>query len=101
MTIDMNDGWPQDPCRLRELAKWYREFAEKTGNPIIWEARLRTAAELEKEAARLEQAPDRRRYAGHVGCDYDAGSRVAQTGSRRRTPSAQGSARLRTGSLSS
>jgi hypothetical protein len=65
-TIIMNDGWPQDPRRLRELATWYREFAERTGNPAIWEARLRTAAELEKEAARLEEASDRRRCAGHA-----------------------------------
>jgi hypothetical protein len=41
---------------LRELATLYREFAEWTGNPAIWEARLRTAAELEKEAARFDEA---------------------------------------------
>jgi hypothetical protein len=40
--------------RLRELAYWYREFAERAGNPVIWEARLRTAKELEREADRLE-----------------------------------------------
>jgi hypothetical protein len=45
--IGMSDGRPQEPRRLRELAAWYREFAERTGNPVIWEARLRTAAELE------------------------------------------------------
>jgi hypothetical protein len=60
-TIDMNDGAPQEPRRLREIATWYREIAERTGNPAIWEARLRTAAELEKEAARLEEASVRRR----------------------------------------
>jgi len=32
-----------DPQKLRELAAWYREFAEKTGNPAIWESRLRMA----------------------------------------------------------
>ena len=101
MTIDMNEGWPQNPRKLRELATWYRGFAERTGNPTIWEARLRTAAELEKEADRLERASDRRRYAGHVGCDCDASPGVARTGSRRRAPSAQVSTRLRTGSLSS
>jgi hypothetical protein len=36
--------------RLRELAAWYREFAEKTENPWIWAARLRTAKALEAEA---------------------------------------------------
>jgi hypothetical protein len=55
-TIDLNDGRPREPRRLREIATWYRELAERTGNPAIWEARLRTAAELEKEAARLETA---------------------------------------------
>jgi hypothetical protein len=43
-----------DPSRLRELASWYREFAERTANPMIWEARLRTAEDLEAEARRLE-----------------------------------------------
>jgi hypothetical protein len=47
-TIDMSDGRPREPRRLRELAAWYRVFAEEAGNPVIWEARLRTAAELEK-----------------------------------------------------
>ena len=39
-----------DPSKLRELAAWYREFAERAGNPAIWEARLRMAEELETEA---------------------------------------------------
>jgi len=41
--------------RLRELAAWYREIAERAGNPVIWEARLRTAKELEREADTLEE----------------------------------------------
>lgn len=41
--------------RLRELAIWYRAFAERTANPAIWEARLRTAEELDAEAGRIEQ----------------------------------------------
>ena len=45
----------ENPRRLRELAAWYREFAEKTGNPSIWEARLLTAEDLEQEADRLEE----------------------------------------------
>ena len=47
----------EDPCsrmeqtkRLRDLAAWYREFAERAGNPAIWDARLRMAENLEKEA---------------------------------------------------
>ena len=42
--------------RLRQLASWYREFAERAGNPEIWEARLRTAEDLEAEAVRVETA---------------------------------------------
>jgi len=60
-TIDMSDGRPKEPRRLRELAAWYRGFAEEAGNPVIWEARLRTAAELEKEANRLEEGSASRR----------------------------------------
>jgi hypothetical protein len=44
-----------DPQKLRELAAWYREFAEKTGNPSIWESRLRMAEDLEQEAELLEK----------------------------------------------
>jgi len=41
--------------KLRELAAWYREFAERAGAPWIWDARLRTADKLEKEAGLLEE----------------------------------------------
>jgi hypothetical protein len=44
-----------DAHKLRELAAWYREFAEKTGNPSIWESRLRMAEDLEQEADLLER----------------------------------------------
>jgi hypothetical protein len=40
--------------RLRDLATWYREFAERTENPAIWDSRLRTAEDLEREAEALE-----------------------------------------------
>lgn len=43
--------------RLRELASWYREYAERTGNPAIWDARIRTAEDLEAEASKLEAVP--------------------------------------------
>jgi hypothetical protein len=43
-----------DAERLRQLATWYRALAERTGNPAIWDARLRTAEEFEAEAARIE-----------------------------------------------
>jgi hypothetical protein len=45
----------EDPRKLRELADWYREFAERAGNPAIWHARLMTAEDLEREADRLEK----------------------------------------------
>jgi hypothetical protein len=49
----------EDPGKLRELASWYREFAERTGNPTIWDGRLRTAEDLEAEAARIEETSSR------------------------------------------
>ena len=51
----------EKPRRLRELAHWYREFAERAGNPAIWDARLRTAKQLEQEADRLEDESASRR----------------------------------------
>jgi hypothetical protein len=46
--------------RLRDLASWYREFAERAENPAIWDARLRTAEDLEREAGNIETRGDRR-----------------------------------------
>ena len=46
----------EEAQKLRELAAWYREFAEKTANPSIWEARLRMAEDLEREAALMERS---------------------------------------------
>jgi hypothetical protein len=40
--------------KLRELASWYREYAERTENPVIWDSRIRTAEDLEAEADRLD-----------------------------------------------
>ncbi|HVB16772.1 MAG TPA: hypothetical protein VNF04_09585 [Stellaceae bacterium] len=41
--------------KLRELAAWLREFAERAGSPWIWEARLIQAKTLEDEADRLDK----------------------------------------------
>jgi len=49
---------------LRDLAHWYRQFADRAGNPVIWEARLGTAKELEREADRLEEGSARQRETG-------------------------------------
>ena len=43
-----------DYVRLRDLAAWYREQAERAGSPVIWDARLRTAEDLDMEADRLD-----------------------------------------------
>ena len=45
--------------KLRDLASWYREFAERAENPAIWDARLRTAEDLEREAGNLENRYER------------------------------------------
>ena len=49
----------EDPRKLRELSGWYREFAERAGNPIIWHVRLMTAEDLERQADRLERTAAR------------------------------------------
>jgi len=41
--------------KLRELAAWYREFAERAGNPSIWESRLLLAEDLQQEADSLDR----------------------------------------------
>ena len=50
-----NDSSVAEARRLRELAAWYRAYAERAGNPAIWDARLRTAEDLEAEADRSER----------------------------------------------
>jgi hypothetical protein len=50
---------------LRRLAEWYRSYAERAGNPAIWEARLQMAADLEVEAEGIERR--------HGGLDPDQG----------------------------
>jgi hypothetical protein len=49
-----------DPCALRNLAAWYREFSDRASELWIWEGRLMTAQALEQEAARLEARPNHR-----------------------------------------
>ena len=43
-----------DYVRLRDLAAWHREQAERAESPVIWDARLRTAEDLDMEADRLD-----------------------------------------------
>jgi hypothetical protein len=47
-------GQVDDPEELRKPASRYRGFAERSGNPVIWDARLRTAEDIEAEAARIQ-----------------------------------------------
>jgi hypothetical protein len=51
--------------KLRDLASWYREFAERAENPAIWDARLRTAEDLEREAGNIERRSDRHLARAH------------------------------------
>jgi DNA-binding transcriptional LysR family regulator len=57
-TID-DDARLEASLSLREIAGSYLKSAEEAGNPTVWEARLRLAAKLEKEAAALKRiVPD-------------------------------------------
>jgi hypothetical protein len=53
-TIRVDQPLDGDPTKLRELASWYRERSERTGNATIWEARLLTAEDLDAKAERIE-----------------------------------------------
>ena len=52
-SVSLN-GRPRTAEELRKLAAWYRNYAERAGNPAIWEARLRTAYVLEVRANQLQ-----------------------------------------------
>ena len=65
----------KDPRKLREVAGWYREFAERAGNPDIWHMRLLTAKNLEREADRLEKMAPRGHARSSKGAiEQDKGS---------------------------
>jgi hypothetical protein len=57
----------EDPRELRKLADWYRQFAERAGNPAIWEARLSTAKDLERKADHSEKAAARSQVSSSNG----------------------------------
>jgi hypothetical protein len=56
----MRGGVSENSQKLRELAIWYREYAERAGNPWVWEARLRTAENLERQASAMLENRRRR-----------------------------------------
>jgi hypothetical protein len=60
-----------DSKELRKWAAWYREIAERTGNPTIWAMPLHTAEKLEAEADRLE-------YSKLVSVRYEVGAGIAR-----------------------
>ena len=39
---------------MRALAAWYRDLAESTDNPIVWEGRLHAAEALDQMATRAD-----------------------------------------------
>ncbi len=52
----MPDTALENPQMLRELAAWYRGYAERASAPSVWEGRLQTAGNLERQAAMLESS---------------------------------------------
>ena len=46
----------EEPRKLRELAAWYRDYAERANTPWVCEGRLQTADDLERQAAVLEES---------------------------------------------
>jgi hypothetical protein len=64
--IDKVDANLEAALSLREIAACYLKFAEDAGNQTVWEARLRLAAKLGKEAAALEAASKQRQGHGHA-----------------------------------
>lgn len=45
---------------LLALAAWFRNYAEQAGSPVIWDYRLSTAEDLERQAVKLERQGSRR-----------------------------------------
>ncbi len=44
----------ENPQKLRELAAWYRDHAERANTPWVCEGQLQTAEDLERVAGILE-----------------------------------------------
>jgi hypothetical protein len=70
----------KSPQKLRDLAAWYREYAERAGNSAIWDARLRTAEELEKEADSIERRHEIRFVSEMGGTDRTNADRSEDMG---------------------
>jgi hypothetical protein len=50
-TSAMSDETARTIDQLEALAAWHRAVAERAGSAWVWEARLRTAEDLERQAA--------------------------------------------------
>jgi hypothetical protein len=55
LTGDVSENRTEHTEYLRALATWYREFAEKTASPTIWECRIATAEDLERRATEIQR----------------------------------------------
>jgi len=73
-TIDTDYARLEAALSLREIAGYYLKSAEEAGNPTVWEARLRRAAKLEKEAAALEAASNSHGAQAEKGAARPVGS---------------------------
>ncbi len=50
----------ENPAKLRQLAAWYRDYAERANAPWVCEGRLQTAEDLERHATLLEAGANHR-----------------------------------------
>ena len=72
--------------RLEKLAAWHRINAERAGADWVWEARLRTAEDLEHQAAKIrEQLSDEPDTAHRNRLEAYAGGSAARARPRRET----------------
>jgi len=55
-----------NPHKLRELAAWYRAYAERAAAPWVSEGRRQTADDLERHAALLERKAESDRRAAVI-----------------------------------
>ena len=51
--LSMSENVLETIARLEKLAAWHRINAERAGADWVWEARLRTAEDLERQAGKI------------------------------------------------
>jgi hypothetical protein len=75
--------------KLEKLAAWHRINAEYAGADWVWEARLRTAEDLERRVAEIRaQLPDDRRRRRMTAKKYTRSDRETACRPAAETPSA-------------